>query len=279
MRRRRLGVPVSGPYYQPPRLPVDRWFSSERGIGLVASVLIGLVASLSVLYAAAEWQHYRVVKAYVDGPIRDPDSIDNAELVVVALAVCNLLALVAAAIVFIVWLWRVRWNAELFCRARHRHGRGWVIGSWFCPIVNLWFPKQIVDDVIAASDRRTPAQTEHLRGIPGTGLVWAWWLTWVGSLLLDGLVTSGVGRLDVDGWLLVAGLSTASAVAYCVAAVLAIQVIGRVNESQTTRPWTPWWAATTAPPVHARASGMPQYGPPGYRGRLGHSSSPDRHVL
>ena len=24
-----------------------------------------------------------------------------------------------------------------------RRGRGWVIGGWFCPVVNLWFPKQI----------------------------------------------------------------------------------------------------------------------------------------
>jgi hypothetical protein len=31
-----------------------------------------------------------------------------------------------------------------------------VIGGWFCPVVNFWFPKQIVDDVIAASDPRTP---------------------------------------------------------------------------------------------------------------------------
>jgi hypothetical protein len=56
---------------------------------------------------------------------------------------------------------------------------GWVVGGWFCPVVNFWFPKQIVDDVIAASDPRTPPLFPDLRRIPRHGLVLAWWLTWV----------------------------------------------------------------------------------------------------
>ena len=83
----------------------------------------------------------------------------------------------AAGVVFIVWLWRARGNAELFCYGQHRRGRGWVIGGWFCPVVNFWFPKQIVDDVIAASDPPTPPRFPDLRRIPRHGLVLAWWLT------------------------------------------------------------------------------------------------------
>ena len=97
-----------------------------------------------------------------------------------------LLALSAAAVVFIVWLWRARGNAEFFCYGRHRRGRGWVIGGWFCAVVNFWFPKQIVDDVIAASDPRTPPLLPDLRRIPSHGLVLAWWLTWVATEVIGG---------------------------------------------------------------------------------------------
>jgi Domain of unknown function (DUF4328) len=29
-----------------------------------------------------------------------------------------------------------------------RRSRGWAIGGWFCPAVNLWFPYQIATDVL-----------------------------------------------------------------------------------------------------------------------------------
>jgi hypothetical protein len=52
-----------------------------------------------------------VVKDYVEGPVKDPDRLDRADDVV-GLAVGGwLLALLAAGIVFIVWLWRARGNA------------------------------------------------------------------------------------------------------------------------------------------------------------------------
>jgi hypothetical protein len=44
-----------------------------------------------------------------------------------------------------------RANVELICHARHRRVRGWAIGSSVCPVVNLWFPFMVVDDVYRAS--------------------------------------------------------------------------------------------------------------------------------
>jgi len=125
-----------------------------------------------------------------------------------------------------------------------------VLGSWICPVVNLWYPKWIVDDIVAASDPRTPPQIDSLRGIPGTRLVWAWWITWVVGLVLgnvaqrsslDGVAQLGELRTN-------AVLSSISAVATTAAAVLAMVLIQRVNELQIRRPWTPWWAAGQASP-------------------------------
>jgi hypothetical protein len=65
----------------------------------------------------------------------------------------------AAYIVTCMWLWGVRGNAEaLNPIARHVRERGWVWGSWVCPVVSLGFPFQIVRDVQAATNphgRRT----------------------------------------------------------------------------------------------------------------------------
>jgi Domain of unknown function (DUF4328) len=95
-----------------------------------------------------------------------------------------------------------------------------------------------------------PPQTLDLRPIPGTPLVWAWWLTWVVGLVLDNVAQRSVldGAPKVGELLTDAVMSTVSAVSTTAAAVLAILIIQRVNELQTVRAWTPWWAQAPAQP-------------------------------
>src|SRR3954469_19868175 len=171
--------------------PLDRWFSSERAMGVAASILIGLVTVTAWATAWSDLYSYRALKKYGD----DAGRLAKADLISGSLGIVAALALLAAAVVFIVWLWRVRWNAEMFCRGQHRFTRGWVLGSWICPVVNLWYPKWVVDDIVAASDPRTAPQTLSLRSVPGTRLVWAWWITWVVGLVLGNVAQ----RSSLDG--------------------------------------------------------------------------------
>jgi len=230
----------------PTQPPLDRWFSSERGMGLTASILVGVVTVTTWATAWSDWYSYQTVKKYAD----DQDHLAEADLISGSLGIVAALALLAAAVVFIVWLWRVRWNAEMFCRGEHRFTRGWVLGSWICPVVNLWYPKQVVDDIVAASDPRTPSQTPTLRDIPGTRLVWAWWLTWVAGLVSGNVVQRGIlvaatepGQLRTN-----VVLSTISALFTTAAAVLAVILIERIDELQTKRAWVPWWAVDQSQP-------------------------------
>jgi predicted secreted protein len=230
---------------EPPSLRyTHRSFRSVNGLGTAVSILICLVALAQAVLAASEWYTYKVVKDYVEGPVKDPDRLDRADEVVVLAVGGWALALLAAGVVFIVWLWRARGNAELFCYGQHRRGRGWVIGGWFCPVVNFWFPKQIVDDVIAASDPRTPPLFPDLRRIPRHGLVLAWWLTWVATMVRGNVGNPDLAAdvQDVSDRVLGASVSTVGAVLTAVAAVLAIRVVRLVSRLQMSRSWTPWWA-------------------------------------
>ncbi len=255
-----FAAPPAQQYLQPaPWSPVEppsqRYahpsFRSVNGLGTAVSILICLVALAQAVLAASDWYTYKVVKDYVEGPVKDADRLDRADQVWVLAVGGFLLALLAAGVVFIVWLWRARGNAELFCYGQHRRGRGWVIGGWFCPVVNIWFPKQIVDDVIAASDSRTPPLFPDLRRIRRHGLVLAWWLTWVAA---EVIVTVGNPDLasdvqDVSDRALGASVSTLRAVLAAICAVLTVRVVRLVNRLQMSRPWTPWWATDplTAP--------------------------------
>src|SRR4051812_9233206 len=50
-----------------------------------------------------------------------------------------------------VWLTRARQNAMLLTWYQPRRSEAWIWLAWIIPVVNFWFPKQIVDDVIAAT--------------------------------------------------------------------------------------------------------------------------------
>lgn len=70
----------------------------------------------------------------------------------------------------VVWLHRARANVEEFGGQR-RH-RAWVIWGWLCPVVNLWFPLQVMGDV-ARVDRQDA-------GAAGAALLrYGWWACWL----------------------------------------------------------------------------------------------------
>lgn len=79
------------------------------------------------------------------------------------------------SILFVVWFHRARINAERH-GYRQRRARGWAFWGWIVPIVNIWFPFQIMGDIwragLPAEQRRKTAWLPAL-----------WWTCW----LLSGL--------------------------------------------------------------------------------------------
>lgn len=154
------------------------------GLRWFASALIPIVAVLNITMSWALWDSYYLIESYLqDGPVTfgDLTAADDRNL---ALLWIYLGALVVTGVAFIVWLVRARANAERLCVARHTLSTGWVIGGWIVPIVNLWFPFQVVRDVWKASkpENRGVGDLSLLRGSP---LVALWWGLWVVALVID----------------------------------------------------------------------------------------------
>jgi hypothetical protein len=81
-----------------------------------------------------------------------------------------------ALVMFMVWLYRARINAD----GRgwpQRESPGWAIGAWFVPVVNLWLPFQIMADIWRAG--LPPEERANRAILPG---IW-WACLSVGSLL------------------------------------------------------------------------------------------------
>lgn len=182
-----------------------------------------------------DWRRYEVAEDYVAGEpgvgIADLVSADNAAMGAVWLVV---IAFGAAGTMFLTWLWRARENAERLCRAEHRWSRGWTVGAWFVPVANLWFPRQVVDDVWRTSRPDVPADTYRVDGLPHSPLVRGWWyavLANIGVTFLLRMETRGEVTIEVLRTAAVYG--TVGTLLLTVAAVLLSQVIRQVTHWQS----------------------------------------------
>jgi hypothetical protein len=230
-------------------------------VGLVGRIAIGLLGASTVTHLLStwsDWNTYGVVHRYLGGGLNVDDAdLNRADAISKITAIPNVIISVAAAVVFVIWLWRARVNSEVFCQADHRHSHGWVLASWFCPGPNLWYPKQIVDDVWLASDPKTPVYADDLRRLGKPLLTKVWWCTWVGALAFDVVIRRFLMWMDASVGSLrgIALAGTASLALTAASAVAATLVIRRITAMQTSREWVPWWdqrePKLTAVPTYA----------------------------
>ncbi|WP_189060658.1 DUF4328 domain-containing protein [Longimycelium tulufanense] len=222
-----------------------------RGIAIAAVALVLLSAFHTALGMGARWY------IYFGGGAVDPFSVWQRLFRYLALP--GLLLEIAAPVVFIVWLWRARNNAELRCRAPHRLARGWTIGGWFCPIVQLWFPLILMIDVWRASDPRTPADAGELGVGRRSWLVYGWWIAWMLAAAIN--VASGLVSWGQTGWSTLLALTTVSALLTVAAAIMVALIVQTVTGWQTTTPFVPWWEAQAAQPVTPVPAPLPTPAP------------------
>ncbi|WP_104814579.1 DUF4328 domain-containing protein [Kitasatospora sp. MMS16-BH015] len=201
--------------------PVSGWATAT-------TVLICLAVVRELLVLAANWREYQLVHDYLNGSATEADvAATEADTLTAAAGSSGLLLLVAVptAVAFLVWLWRARANAELIGgRETQRRSRLWVVGSWIAPVINLWYPYQVVVDIWRA---RVPRRQVSL------ALVNGWWACFV----LGGFVKPIQWRVadseqSEQDVLTNANLSTLLTALILLSGVLLILIMRRVTATQ-----------------------------------------------
>ena len=248
------GIPQqTGPYgsgapwppgVQPHALP--RAPRSLRGLGrttvalLVCQAVLGIVGAGVSAWGVLTWS--RVSAASADVRLAP----DEAEMLLLALR-APLGALTGIA--FVAWLWVATANARS-AGARVRHAPSWALWGWVVPVLSLWRPKQMVDDLWRASQPGVPTGVD-LRLVQKPLVVVGWWAAFLvgSSLPAVGVVravmasvvpqvqavTDGVAPVPVDMARVhesVAMWNLSAAVFLVVAAGLAIVFVRRVTQWQ-----------------------------------------------
>ncbi|WP_433216177.1 DUF4328 domain-containing protein [Microtetraspora malaysiensis] len=166
-----------------------------RGLGTAAVVMLAVDSLVSVIASVISAQR----AILIDRMLADSDSVSMSEVEAsdalnAGSGLVEITVYVATAVMFLIWLFRARTNAEVLSPWPHRRARPWLIFGWFVPIVGWWFPKQIVDDIWTSSKTGALAETGNFATARRSGLIWAWWLAW----LVTAWVTKLVGRKYVN---------------------------------------------------------------------------------
>ncbi|MFD6142504.1 DUF4328 domain-containing protein [Promicromonospora sp. NPDC060271] len=137
-------------------------------------------------------------------------------------------AAIAAYVVSGVWLYKSRVSAQGANPSFvHERGKVWAWLGWAVPIVNLWFPYQVVRDVRRAT---SPG--------PVTGIGW-WWAVWLVSYYVGEVADRTSSRTSASVTELasniVVPLEVVSSIGMVVALVLWIRIVREVTAWQRER--------------------------------------------
>jgi hypothetical protein len=177
--------PFTSPLLGPPPFTTPHgvaWLRSPVALGKATAALLGLVIATDLFAIWADRTMSDVTGSLAAGGFGDgvQQRAADADSLYLAAGIAQTIALVATAVVYLIWFLRVRVNAEVFNPFGHAKSRSWAGWGWFVPFVNLWFPCRIMMDIWTSSSPKGPRDSQ--------GLVKLWWGFWV-----LGLITGRVG--------------------------------------------------------------------------------------
>jgi hypothetical protein len=210
-------------------VPLDARASWAKGLLLVA----GLVDIVAVLTGFAL---YRLLDKGPSGTVtlhQFQAAEDRYDLV----ALFQIGVYLVAAVFFIRWFHRAYANLPAVGVDRLDHSTGWAIAAWFIPIVSLFWPKRIADEIWRGSEPSLePDQAADWRRGKVPAFYGLWWLTFIASGILV-----GIGSRMWDGGQTFSDLELAALVQIIgdalgvVSGVLAYVVVDRTSDRQEAR--------------------------------------------
>lgn len=216
-------LPGTHPYGAP--------YQPVAGLARATQVLLGLLVASNVVGLIVDIGRYRSARDVDFGEASFEAFFGGGNGLALLVSLVSSIIVVPTAIVFLVWRYRIQQNlSDALGAGGLEFTPGWAVGWWFVPILNLWKPKQAMDEAWLASDPLATAGGRGWAARRSDPLITWWWALW----LLSGLV-----RLDFGGssdLVVTAGeirrslaQEMASHALVALAAYLAIRVVGEIT--------------------------------------------------
>jgi hypothetical protein len=97
-----------------------------------------------------------------------------------AMTVIIPITMISSWVITSLWLKKLHIAATATNPTAMRLKRPWVFWSWIVPVVSLWFPKNIIEDLLKAEG------SDESKSLIGKDTL-TWWLTWIGFALVNNI--------------------------------------------------------------------------------------------
>lgn len=199
----------------------------RRHIAQTVQGLLGLYLLICLAELALYLWSVTTLRGWAERPgTYDLGTAETLDGWTLAAAFTDIAMILLIGVSFIVWLYSTHRSDRMY-RPALRHRSGWAIGGWFVPVLNLWRPLQMVNDVRRGALGHDPAT--------GSGLVATWWGVLLASSFASRASLALMPAEDatfvaaMDGLADVAVADSVLAATDALACVLAIAVVRHVS--------------------------------------------------
>jgi hypothetical protein len=213
----------------------DHSFKAAGALATALCWMLGISLVVTVLSIASMIGQVELIGRMQGGGAWTMPEAEANDARVALLAGVSFLLLLATGIVWFVWQSRTSKNARALGAEFMQFGpHAW--GWFFCPIINLWRPLQVLSELWRATspdDGRAAQDRGDFAPLTAPSWFLAWWLPWLAAGVLSQIAARLATNTD---WLILSSqFNVASSVMVLVSGVFAIRMVAVISQRERAR--------------------------------------------
>ena len=198
----------------------------------LATTFIWIVMGFQIISSISSFFQYLLLKSVAEGYSITPEVANSNDFRQSIIAILFAILYLFSVVFFIQWFRRAYFNQEIKFKSM-ASTNGWVSGAWFVPIMNLFKPFQLMQEIYENAenyllDKKLIDEKKSRKSIIG----W-WWGLWIGTGVLSRISSSFLGSADDLGELIASTLfSIFMVVIFIPLSILTVKTIQNYNEME-----------------------------------------------
>jgi hypothetical protein len=198
----------------------------------LATTFIWIVMGFQIISAISTFFQYLLLKSVAEGYSITTEAANSNDFRQSIIAILFAILYLFSMVFFIQWFRRAYFNQEIKFKSM-ASSNGWASGAWFVPIMNLFKPFQLMQEIYENAesyllDKKLIDEKKSRKSIIG----W-WWGLWIGTGVLSRISSSFLGSADDLGELIASTLfSIFMVVIFIPLSILTVMTIQNYNEME-----------------------------------------------
>jgi hypothetical protein len=213
-------------------VPLEKQYRSNQQRAKAAIYLVGIVMGIEIVSLFFDLFQYKLLNAIIEGGVVSETIATLNDACQRITAIVYLIAYIVSAYTFIRWFRRAYYNLHQKVK-KVLHDESWAVGSWFVPIISLYRPFNIMQELFQKTEKLLSNGIEEYRVTGKFVILNWWWGFWILSNILGQFVLRYTNSADTIEKLMFSTIaSIVSSIIGIVLAIITIIVIKKYSSME-----------------------------------------------